>query len=274
MRSAHALTLMRKKEPFVQLESVDSRTGISIDRHFDYTNKILVAVEFADAPRKLDNMPPSYSVFQRLAIPEVMKAFDATQSWFVQLLAGRHFHEVLDERMGYWEKLIPAGKQCFVHYAIGAEDVVARAMERLKSRGGFVQLGVYHVEPQSSAYPFGFPRGTTPNHWDLGKTYPATADSIFWFNFFPAQPFLFEQTFAIWAVFQVSQLKERGECNQLVTSDGKERLFSEGILPFVQINLNRFTNLSGYFQSAHEAGRHTFTVNSDYTWYGMLLRQV
>jgi hypothetical protein len=33
-------------------------------------------------------------------------------------------------------------------------------------------------------------------------------------------------------------------------------------------------NLPGYFNSAHEAGRHTFTVDSEYLWYGMLLRKL
>lgn len=245
-----------------------------MDRHFDYTQKILVAVEFAEAPRQLTDMPAGYSVFQRLSIPEVMRAFDQTQGWVVQLLAGRKFHHVLEEHMGYWEKLIPAGKQCFVHYAIGADDVIAAAFDRLKRGGGFALLGVYHVEPQSSAYPFGFPRGATPSHWNLGETYPATKDSIFWFNFFPEQPFLFEKTFAIWAIFQISQIKERGECNQLVAWEGKDRLVTQGVADFAQINLNRFTNLSGYFRSAHEAGRHTFSVYSDYTWYGMLMRQL
>lgn len=245
-----------------------------MNRSFDYTQKILVAVEFAGTPRQLANMPPGYTVFQRLGIPEVMRAFDATQSWFVQMLAGRKFQHVLDEHMGYWEKRVPAGKQCFVHYAIGAENAIAAAFDRLTRDGGFVLLGVYRVEPQSSAYPFGFPRGTTPSHWNLGATYPATADSIYWFNFFPEQPFLFEKTFAIWAIFQISQLKERGECNQLVALEGKERLVTHGVDDFVQINLNRFTNLSGYFQSAHEAGKHTFTAYRDYQWLGMLMRQI
>jgi len=48
----------------------------------------------------------------------------------------------------------------------------------------------------------------------------------------------------------------------------------ERIDPFVQINLNRFTSLPGYFNSAHEAGRHTFTQDSEYLRYGMLLRKL
>jgi hypothetical protein len=38
--------------------------------------------------------------------------------------------------------------------------------------------------------------------------------------------------------------------------------------------LNRFTNLAGYFNSAHEGGRHTFTQDAEYFWCGMLLRKL
>ena len=43
---------------------------------------------------------------------------------------------------------------------------------------------------------------------------------------------------------------------------------------FVQVNLNRFTSLPGFFNAAHEAGKHTFTVDPDYLWYGMLLSKL
>jgi hypothetical protein len=96
---------------------------------------------------------------------------------------------------------------------------------------------------------------------------------VFWFNFFPAQPALFEKTFAVWALFQMYAHRERGECNQLCAWEGKQRLEVEGVDPFVQVNLNRFSSLPGYFNWAHEAGRHTFTLDSEYLWYGMLLRK-
>jgi hypothetical protein len=32
--------------------------------------------------------------------------------------------------------------------------------------------------------------------------------------------------------------------------------------------------LPGFFNAAHEAGKHTFTVDPDYIWYGMLLKKV
>jgi len=245
-----------------------------MDRHFNYAQKILLAVEFADAPRRLQGMPPTYAAFQRLSIPEVLRAFDEHHNLFVQLLAGRKFQNVLEQHMGYWEKRIPAGKQGFVHYAIGSDELIAPAFERLKDEGGFTALGVYHLEPQSSAYPFSFPFGDTPDHWHPGEHYSLTEDSIFWFNFFPAQPGLFEKTFAVWALFQTLQTKGRGENNQLVTADGGERLSAQGVDEFVQVNLNRFTSLPGFFNAAHEAGKHTFTVDPDYRWYGMLLRKV
>jgi hypothetical protein len=242
-----------------------------MDRQFDYAQKIFLAVEFADAPRRIEGMPATYARFKRLTIPDVIRAFDETHSLFAQLIAGRKFRDALEQHMGYWEKKIPDGKACFVHYAIGAEDVIAPAFDRLKGDGGFMLLGVYHVEPQSSAYPFSFPFGDTPDHWRLVERFSLTADSIFWFNFFPEQPYLFEKTFAVWALFQMLQLKGRGENNQLAASDGKDRLVARDVDDFVQVNLNRFTSLPGFFNAAHEAGKHTFTVDPDYIWYGMLL---
>lgn len=246
-----------------------------MDRQFDYNRKILLAVEFADAPRRMEGMPASYARFKRLSIPDVVRAFDESHNLFTQLLAGRKFQNVLEQHMGYWEKRVPDGKQCFVHYVIATEDVITGAFNRLKGDGGtFTLLGTYHLEPQSSAYPFSFPFGNTPDHWHLGECFSLTDDSIFWFNFFPEQPYLFEKTFAVWALFQMSQLKKRAENNQLVASEGKEKLIAQGVLDFVQVNLNRFTSLSGFFNAAHEAGRQTFTVDPDYIWYGMLLSKV
>jgi hypothetical protein len=33
------------------------------------------------------------------------------------------------------------------------------------------------------------------------------------------------------------------------------------------------TSLPDFFNAAHEAGKHTFTVDPDYRWFGMLLRK-
>lgn len=162
-----------------------------------------------------------------------------------------------------------------MHYAIGTDDVITAAFDRLKANGGsFVLLGIYHVEPQSSAYPFSFPSGATPDHWRLGQYFSLTDASIFWFNFFPEQPYVFEKTFAVWAQFQLLRLKERAENNQLVAWEGKERLIVHGVSGFVLVNLNRFTSLSGFINAAREAGEHTFTDDTEYVWYGMLLRKL
>jgi len=246
-----------------------------MDRRFDYAQKILLAVEFADVPRRMEAMPASYARFRRLSIPDIIRAFDEMPNRPTQLIDGRKFRNVLEQQMGYWEERIPDGKQCFVHYAIGTDDVITAAFNRLKAGdGAFTLLGIYHVEPQSSAYPFSFPSGDTPDHWHLGEHFSLTDESTFWFNFFPEQSYLFEKTFAIWALFQMSQLKERAENNQLVAWDGKESLIAQGVSDFVQVNLNRFSSLPGFFNAAHEAGEHTFTVDPDYRWYGMLLNKV
>lgn len=248
--------------------------GTFMDRQFDYGQKILLAVEFADAPRQMEGMPASYARFKRLSIPDVVRAFDETHNLFVQLIAGRKFQETLEQHMGYWEKIVPSGKQCFVHYAIGTEDAMKAVYDWHKAESGFALLGLYHVEPQSSAYPYSFPFGDTPDHWHIGEHFSLTKDLVFWFNFFPQQPYLFEKTFAVWALFQTVQLDKRGENNQLVASEGKESLMVQGVSEFVQVNLNRFSSLPGFFNSAHEAGKHTFTVDPDYLWSGMLLTKV
>jgi hypothetical protein len=184
------------------------------------------------------------------------------------------FRNVLDQRMGYWEQRIPNGKHAFVHYAIAAEDVITAAFDRLKvDAESLALLGVYPVEPQSSAYPFSFPSGATPDHWHLGEPFKLTAASIFWFNFFPPQPYLFEKTFAAWARFQMVRPKERAENNQLVAADGKDRLIVHGISDMVQVNLNRFSSLAGFAHAAHDAGEETFTGDAEYLQYGMLLRK-
>lgn len=245
-----------------------------MDRQFDYTLKILLAVEFADAPRRMEGIP-GYALFERLSIAEIVRTLEEKQSLSAPSLAGGKFQNVLEQRVGYWEKRVPKGKDCFVHYAIGTDDVIAAAFDRLKTDSGdLVLLGIYHIEPQCSAYPYSFPVGNTPDHWRLGEHFPLTGASIFWFNFFPEQPYLFEKTFAAWARFQMLQLDERAENNQLVASDGKPRLIAQGVSDFVQLNLNRFTSLSGFFNAAQEAGKDTFTDDSDYVWYGMLLRKV
>jgi hypothetical protein len=136
--------------------------------------------------------------------------------------------------MGYWEKRIPDGKQCFVHYALGSDDVITAAFNRLATRGAFTLLGVYHVEPQSSAYPFSFRFGDTPDHWNLGQHFSLTDESVFWFNFFPEQPYLFEKTFAVWSLFQMLRLKGHGENNQLVAADGEDSLMAQGVSDFAQ----------------------------------------
>ena len=246
-----------------------------MDRKFDYAQKILLAVEYADAPRRLEGMPVAYALFKRLSIPELVQAVQEMQSLSAPPAGGGKFQTMLDQRMGFWEKSVPEGKHCFVHYAIGTDDVITAAFDRLKANGNsFVLLGIYHVEPQSSAYPFSFPFGATPDHWRLGQYFPLTDASIFWFNFFPEQPYVFERTFAVWAQFQLLRLKERGENNQLVSWEGRERLIVHGVSDFVLVNLNRFTSMTGFLNAAREAGEHTFTDNTDYVWYGMLLRRV
>lgn len=235
-----------------------------MDRQFDYAQKILLAVEFADAPRRIEHQPATYTLFRRLSMPELARAPQTDSA----------FKNVLTAHMNYWESRVPAGQHCFVHYAIGTDAIISAAFDRLKADGGFVLLGVYHVEPQGSAYPGSFPFGHAPDHWHLGEQFALTNESIFWFNFFPAQPYQLEKFFATWLLFLMQQQKARAETNQLVVSDGRDRVIAQGVADIVQVNLVRFTSLAGFIGSAHAAGQQTFTPDPDYLWYGMLLSAV
>lgn len=239
-----------------------------MDRSFDYTQKILVAVEIGAEPLQLTDVSATHAVFQQMSLAEIAQAAGARG-------ADPGFHGMVDRHMSYWEERIPARQRCFVHYQMGEHERVVRSFERLAATADrFTLLGVYHLEPQSSAYPASFPGGPAPSQWPLGETRALTQDSIFWFNFFPAQPYLFEKTFASWASFQTLKLAAGGECNQLVNAKGEGRLRAHGVDEFVQVNLNRFTSLAGFFASAHDAGDSSFSIDHDYIWYGMLLRPV
>jgi hypothetical protein len=239
-----------------------------MDRSFDYTQKILVAVEIGAEPLRLTGMPPTYAVFQRLSLAEIARAAGE---------AGAHpaFQAMVARHMSYWEERIPAGQRLFVHYAIGGDEAVTAAFHRLAAAADrWTSLGVYHVEPQSSGYPASFPARPAPMHWSLGEERALTKGSIFWFNFFPAQPYLFEKTFATWVSFQALKSAAGVECNQLVAWEGEDRSRARGVDVFVQVNLNRFTSLAGFFGSAHDAGEQSFTGDHEYRWYGMLLREI
>ena len=112
-----------------------------MERAFDHSQKILLAVEFGTAPRMLPGKLPGYAIFHRLGITEVVRAFDEKESLFVRLLAGRKFQSVLNQHMGYWENRVPPGQQCYVHYAIGRDEVITEASEQLKGAQGWVLKG-------------------------------------------------------------------------------------------------------------------------------------
>jgi hypothetical protein len=243
-----------------------------MNRDFDYAQKVLVAVETGSKPHRPTGLPESHTVFQRIPIAEVVAAFGRDVPALGRLIAGAKFRRVLDQRMGYWETRVPAGQSCFVHYVRGTTAQIDKASASFRAvSDDWLVLGTYHVEPQSSAYPFGFPTGSVPDHWFHGQTRDYTPDSLFWFNFFPEQKYLFEKTFVVWALFNLFKAKEGGVCNQLVAAEAGQ-VVAKGVDKFVQVNLNRFTSFRGYFTSARAAGKHTFTGDVEYIWYGMLLR--
>jgi hypothetical protein len=51
-----------------------------MERDFDHSQKILLAVEFGTAPRTLPGRLPGYAIFQRLEIPEVVRPSTRTRA--------------------------------------------------------------------------------------------------------------------------------------------------------------------------------------------------
>ena len=93
---------------------------------------------------------PGYALFERLSIAEIVRTLEEKQSLSAQSLAGGKFQNVLEQRVGYWEKRVPKGKDCFVHLCHRNRRCDPAAFDRLKTDSGdLVLLGIYHIEPQS-----------------------------------------------------------------------------------------------------------------------------
>lgn len=109
-----------------------------MERDSDHSQKILLAVEFATAPRTLPGKLPGYAIFQRMGIPEVVRAFDENESLFVRLLAARKFASVLNQHMGYWEKRVPptSGATCITPSAATRSSRRPSSSSRVPSEVG------------------------------------------------------------------------------------------------------------------------------------------
>jgi hypothetical protein len=59
-----------------------------VDRKFDYAQKILLAVEYADVPQRMEGMPAAYALFKRLSIPEVVRTLEEKQSSSARRITG------------------------------------------------------------------------------------------------------------------------------------------------------------------------------------------
>jgi hypothetical protein len=102
-----------------------------MDRSFDYTQKILLAVEISAEPLRLADAPPTCSVFQRLSLPEIARAAGEAVGGAAGPGASPGFQALVNRHMSYWETRIPAGQHAFVHYAIGADEAIQAAWSRL-----------------------------------------------------------------------------------------------------------------------------------------------
>ena len=85
-------------------------------------------------------MPAGHSVFQRLSIAEIARTAVEGRSRSAPTADGASFRAMVDRHMGYWEERVPAGKQCFVHYAIGGGEIIERAFEELAGAGADLRI--------------------------------------------------------------------------------------------------------------------------------------
>src|SRR5262249_51713438 len=167
-----------------------------MDRLRIYEGRTLVGVEFAPTPSSLSGLSKNAHVFERISAPEIQKI----TAQLAQANAGgasaqmMKLLDVANARIAYWERKVPAGSKCFVHHARFDDEAQAKsgyAQARSKFPN-FPLLGLYCVDPLMSMFPQAFPVDPAPNMWRPGEQNLLTKDSMFFLNFFPAQPFLRE----------------------------------------------------------------------------------
>jgi hypothetical protein len=112
--------------------------------------------------------------------------------------------------------------------------------------------------------------------WRLGEQNKLTSESMFFFNFFPEQPFLREQvcqgTLAIWT----ESTPGLYDTNNYV--DLPEAVSAaSGIDRFVGVNLNRYRNAYGFCKAVADGASKSVIAEGHYDafrWYGMLTKLI
>jgi len=252
-----------------------------MDRLSIYRTRTLVAVEFAKEPTRLPRLAPLQHTFARIGLPEVKTLVGrlVESSNDLQFTAQvEQLGHVANVRLAYWEDKIPRGLTCFVHHVRFDDDAAARAgIAEVKAKfPHFALLGLYQINPWISIFAHAFPADPAPNMWRPGEPNKLTKESVFFFNFFPDQPYLIERvcqgTIAIWA----ESAPGLYDANNFVDLP-EEVSGAPGIDRFVAVNLNRYRNIFGFCKAV--AGGAAMSViaedhHDDFHWYGMLTKLI
>ena len=248
-----------------------------MDRLQIYRGLTLVGVEFAPTPSSLASVCKNGHVFERISAAEVQKIAEGL------MRAGAPAHlpqllKVANERIGYWERKVPAGLKCFVHHARFEDEESAKAgyADARKRFPQFALLGLYRIDPSISIFPHAFPLNAAPNMWRPGEQNVLTKDSMFFLNFFPQQrylrEFVYQGTIAIYSESSPGLY----QANNYVDLVSNDFLAVNGLDRFVGVNLNRYQDGHGFFTAVSAGAAKSVIVEGyeQFEWYGILARLV
>jgi hypothetical protein len=252
-----------------------------MDRLRIYQGRTLLGVEFAETPSSLSGLCKEPHVFERIGVPEVRQLTDrlartSPEGGFPAQLA--QLLDVASARLNYWESRVPPGSKCFVHHA--------RFDDETQGRAGFAQarrelphlalLGLYRIDPSMSLFPEAFPAGVAPNMWRPRERNVLTADSMFFLNFFPQQPFLREFVYQGTIAIYSESSPGLYHANNYVDLVSDEVVTTHQVDRIVAVNLNRYRDAHGFFKAVSAGAAKSVIVEGyeQFQWYGMLARLV
>jgi hypothetical protein len=137
-------------------------------------------------------------------------------------------------------------------------------------------LGLYCVDPLMSMFPQAFPVDAAPNMWRPGEQNVLTKDSMFFLNFFPAQPFLRELVYQGTIAIYSESSPGLYDANNYVDLVSDDFVAVNGVDKMVGVNLNRYRDAHGFFTAVSAGAGKSVIVKGyeQFQWYGILARLV
>lgn len=250
-----------------------------MDRLTIYETRTLVVVEFSSRPSSLADIGGQAHVFRRLSQAETTALFrQAVQGDPAAAGQMKHLMTVVGDRVAYWEKRVPPGLDCFVHHVRFADEASGKAgYARAVASARFAMIGLYAIDPVISFFPEAFPVGPAPNFWQPGKINTLTADSLFFFNFFPPQPYLREQVVQGTTSIYADSAPGYYHTNNYVDLVDGTFTTAGGIDKVAGVNLNRYSDGHGFFKAV-AAGASMSVIaeggHEGFQWHGILCRLI